>query len=68
MKHIQITGGLSFDDSPRGVVGSYGESDFLKAMSGKDEREAWELMDELMQTLAVLNPRLRDSVMRQLNK
>lgn len=63
-----MSGGFSFDDSPdRAVVANYGESDFLKAMSGKDEREAWELMDELMQTLAILNPRLRDSVMRKLN-
>lgn len=62
-----MSGEFSFDNAPEAVVGHYGESDFLKAMSGKDEREAWELMDELMQTLAVLNPRLRDSVMRKLN-
>ncbi len=62
-----VSGGFSYDNSPRAVVKDYGESDFLQAMSGKDEREAWELMDELMQTLAVLNPRLRDSVMRKLN-
>ena len=64
-----VMGGMSFDGppTPRAVVGCFGESEFLQAMSGKDEREAWELMDELMQTLAILNPRLCDSVMRKLN-
>lgn len=58
--------GYSFDPAPVGVVGSYGESEFLTAMSGKDERFAWELMDELMQALSVINPRLFESVMRKI--
>lgn len=59
--------GYSFDSHPAGTVGCFGTSDFLTAMSGKDEQVAWELMDELMQALSVLNPRLHESVMSKLN-
>ena len=58
--------GYSFDQAPDNVVGEYGESAFLSAMSGKDERFAWTLMDELMEALSILNPRLFESVMRKI--
>lgn len=48
------------------VVGSYGESEFMNAISGKDSEEMWAIMDELMSTLAVLNPKLYRSVMLKL--
>ena len=47
-------------------VASYGESDFLRMISGKKAADAWQVMDELMDTLQVINPRLYDGVMRQL--
>lgn len=38
-------------------------SDFLKAVKGKDERKIFTIMDELMQTIHVIQPRVYDAVM-----
>lgn len=46
----------------------YGDSDFLQAVSGKDPASAWLVMDELMDTLRVVNPRAYESVMRKLDR
>lgn len=46
----------------------YGDSDFLQAIDGKDSSAAWLVMDELMDTLRVVNPRAYESVMRKLDK
>lgn len=46
----------------------YGDSDFLQAVAGKDQPAAWAVMDELMDTLRVVNSRAYDSVMRKLIK
>ena len=43
-----------------------GKSDFLRAVDGANAEKVWEIMDELMQTLQVLQPRLYDGVMRRL--
>ena len=44
------------------------ESDFAQAISGMNSNDAWALMDELMKTLQLLNPRLYDSVMRRITE
>lgn len=49
-------------------LGQYGDSDFLLALSGKDPADVWPVMDELMDTLRVVNRRAYDSVMRKLGK
>ena len=49
------------------IVGSHGDSDFLRAIADKDAAFAWGLMDELMSALKVLHPRLYDCVLRKLN-
>lgn len=46
----------------------YGDSDFLQAVAGKDPSSAWLVMDELMDTLRVVNPRAYESVMRKLSR
>lgn len=46
----------------------YGDSDFLQAVEGKDPAAAWRVVDELMDTLRVVNPRTYDSVMRKIGK
>lgn len=50
------------------AVGDYGGSDFLQAIHGKRQRDVWEVMDELMETLAAVNPRVYDGVMRQIRQ
>lgn len=50
------------------TLGLYGESDFLRAVAGIPASDAWAVMDELMDTLQVVNPRTYDSVMRKLGR
>lgn len=42
------------------------DTDFAKAVSKLPQSTAWDIMDELMSTLAVLNPRLYASAMRKI--
>lgn len=46
----------------------YGNSDFLRTVSGKDPAAAWGVMDAHMETLRVVNPRAYEGVMRKLNQ
>lgn len=48
------------------TVGEHGDSDFLRAVSGKPEARVWPIVDELMDTLAMVNRRVYDSVMRKI--
>jgi hypothetical protein len=50
------------------TVGRYGDSDFLQAVSGMAPARAWEVMDELMDSLKIVNERVYNSVMRKLEK
>lgn len=47
-------------------VSTSGNSDFLKLVDGKDESSAWDIMDDLMDTLRVVNPRVYASVMHKM--
>ena len=49
-------------------LGKYGDSDFLRAVEGKDPTETWAVMDKLMETLQVVNRRAYDGVMRKLGR
>lgn len=48
------------------AVGWYGDSDFLQTLEGKDASSAWAIMDDLMDTLHTVNPRVYDGVMRKI--
>lgn len=48
------------------VVGSYGESEFMRAIEGKEMRDVMGVMDELMSTLNILNPKLYQGVLVKL--
>lgn len=52
-------------DAPQGI-GEYGDTDFLQLIKGRSEAEMWLLVDELMQTILITNPRLYDSVIRKI--
>lgn len=47
-------------------VGLYGASDFLMRISQIDTADAWMLMDELMETIKTINPRLYEGVMQKI--
>ena len=42
------------------------DSEFSKAISGKSVSEVMKIVDELMDTIMVVNPKLYDSVLRKL--
>lgn len=42
-------------------------SEFLAAVNGKDSQMAWAVMDELMDTLKVVNSRVYNRIMEKLN-
>ena len=46
----------------------YGESDFLTAVAGKDSAAVWGIIDDLMETLKVVNGRVYDSVLRKIRE
>lgn len=54
--------------STDGYAGEYGESDFLKAIVGKDLNSLWNVMDELMDTIHVVNSKVYDSVIRKVKQ
>lgn len=46
---------------------AYGNSDFLRTVSDKEPRDAWRVMDELMESLSVMQPRTYAAVMAKLS-
>lgn len=56
----------SFSAPPDGVVSYPGDSEFSSRINGIDSHRAWSIMDELMDTLSVINPRLYNGVMRKI--
>ena len=45
-----------------------GNSEFAQAIADRDISDIWPIMDELMETLSILQPRLYDGVMRKLHE
>lgn len=58
----------SMPEEPVGekTIGYYGDSDFLRAIEGHSAEDVWPIMDELMQSMAVIQPRIYDQVMRRI--
>lgn len=52
-------------DAPNGID-DFGESDFLQAVKGQNEADIWSILDELMDTILITNPRLYQGVMRKI--
>ena len=48
------------------TVGEYGDSEFLLAVAGKDPAKAWTVVDELMDTLSLVNRKVYESVLRKI--
>lgn len=49
------------------LIGEYGESEFYQTIKGKHAADVWAVMDELMETIKLMNPRLYDGVLHQLS-
>lgn len=46
----------------------YGDSEFLRAVEGKDPAKVWSVIDGLMETLQVVNRRLYNSAITKLER
>ena len=58
----------SFAPAPdRNIVEIDSDSEFARAISGMDLDEIFQVMDELMKTLQIIQPRLYDAVMMKLS-
>lgn len=56
----------SYAEKPDLTSGIRGNSEFIKAVRETDPGEAWSIMDELMDSLKVINERLYYGIMRKL--
>lgn len=57
---------LRYSGAEPDAVGEYGDSDFLQAVRGKDPAAMWAVMDELMDTMKIVNERVYNGVMRKI--
>lgn len=64
---INFDGGYSGNNMVEAEVGLYGKSEFLKAIAGKPARDVWLLIDELIEALSILNPKLLSNFLDKLN-
>ena len=44
----------------------YGDSEFLREIEGRDQEDVFRIMDDLMDTLQVANPRVYNGVLRKI--
>lgn len=58
--------GASSDNTRSAKISTNSGSEFLRAINGMDALKALTIIDELMETLKVINPRLYDGVLRRL--
>jgi acyl carrier protein len=47
-------------------IATNGDSDFIRAIDGMDSVCAWNIMDELMQTIRIIQPRMYETVMEKI--
>lgn len=48
------------------TIDYYSDTEFSRAIDGRNQADVWPIMDELMSTVQALMPRLYDGVMRRL--
>ena len=59
--------GYSFAPAPvRNMIEIDSDSEFARAIDGRDQSEIMPVMDELMDTIRIIQPRLYDAVMLKL--
>ena len=62
----QFTYSASYSTPPAASVDCRGDGEFARIVDGRRQEDVWPVMVELMETLAAINPRLYDAVMRKL--
>ena len=66
--HIVISDQPQVTTVPSTIPEMLIESDFVKAVEGEDTRKVMQVMAELMDAVAVTNPRLYEATMRKLSE
>lgn len=66
LNNMEVPQGVSFESKPD-TVSIDSVSEFAAVANGKDLPTIWNIMDELMVTLQLVNPRLYDSVIRKIS-
>lgn len=56
----------SYDPAPDSTVEISSDSEFARLINGKKQTDVWPVIDELMQTLAVVQPKVYEAVLRKL--
>lgn len=57
----------SYANAPvEGLIEYYSDTDFGRAIEGKNAIDMWAIMDEMMNALQILNPRLYEGVLRKI--
>lgn len=49
-----------------GAIGKYGDSEFLQSIAGQPSEKVFQVLDELMEALKTLNPKLYNNVIQRL--
>ena len=49
------------------TLGDYGDSDFLRAIRGKNPADVWLLVDDLVETVRLIQPRVYNGLMNALD-
>ena len=66
----QFSSGYSFSPAPdpfaETKIINPGETEFAQAINGREQAEIWPLMDEMMDTIQAIHPRLYRAVMERL--
>lgn len=57
---------ITYEAVPNDVLNVAGDSDFIKAVNGKPTQKVFSTLNELLQTIYVLNPKLYDAVLESI--
>lgn len=63
-----IEEGYSYAGNVENVIQSNGDTEFLQAVDGKDAEKVLAIIDELLNAVRVLQPRMYDGVIRRLHE
>ena len=57
----------SFSAAPESLIEIHSDSEFARAIDGREQRRVMPVIDELMETLSVIQPRLYEAVMDKIS-
>lgn len=49
------------------IIDNYGDSEFFMAVQGRDSESVWEVLNELMSALQIVNPKLYNATLQKID-